>query len=151
MTELLWIFVFIWTIYIWVFSLSSREARVHCWGVGNTWQWRFHCTGAQQQNSQHQELLSEKERDQVGPHTHAHTFLDVLFDFLEVKRTAHVRVRPGLLPGPVRVGFTTLMRTSVTPIMEPCSPKAPHSQRNPLRCLSQRYLSLHLSVSLSVI
>lgn len=56
-------------------------------------------------------------------------------------------VHPGLLPGPVQAVFTTLTRTSVTTITEPCSLRAPHSLRNPLRSLSQRYLSLSVSLS----
>lgn len=54
-----------------------RETRVHGGGDGHVGQWRFHCSGAQQPNAQHQEHLPKEERDQVrNTHTHTHTSKD---------------------------------------------------------------------------
>lgn len=55
------------------FIFPHREALVHTGGVSDAGQRRFHRSGAQQQNAQHQELLPEEERDQVCVLSPSHT------------------------------------------------------------------------------
>lgn len=63
------------------FCFSCRETCNIWGGVSDTGQWRFHCSGAEQQNAEHQELLPEKKRDQVSTcflHAHSHTFIGLI-------------------------------------------------------------------------